>query len=55
MDIKLLNWEYHQLQWFTFQDAALGGKNHQDIVVEKIQDIMSIEFVGGKEDMTPKN
>jgi hypothetical protein len=54
INIKRINWMYHQLPWFTFQDATLGGKNHQDIVVEKVERIMNIEFVG-KEDMLPKN
>jgi hypothetical protein len=53
-NIKRINWVFHQLPWFTYQDATLGGKTHQDIVVEKVEKIMNIEFVG-KEDMLPKN
>lgn len=40
---------------FTFQDATLGGKDHQDIVVQKVQDIMCIECFGKEQDMQPKN
>ena len=54
MNIKRINWIFHQLPWFIYQDATLGGKNHQDIVVKKVMETLNIEFVG-LEDMLPKN
>ena len=54
VNIKRICWIYHQLPWFTYQDATLGGNNHQDLVQEKIVSMLNIEFVG-KEEMLPKN